>query len=1067
MVHPGEPYTSGNQAIAATNMLRVVFAQRTLAWYAEPTPVSYGYDRRGNITSVTAGSSRSSYSYDGASNLTAITQGSKLAVRYGYDHAGRAVSAEDGAGNKTTYAYDAVGNLTKRTDSTGAVWRYDYDAQGNVVSSTSPTSAQQRWVYDAAGRLAETQDADGAKTVYERDALGNVTSVTDALGRVSTYAYDAEGNLTQTIDPSGSMESLVYDLKGRLASLTSPSGACARYDYDALDNLLTKSYSTGAEEDVSYAYDGEGQKVARSDKTGEAGFTYDGAGRLTSETDGFGQRLEYAYDDAGRLASITYPEGEVATYSYDEAGNLASVSAPEGTYAYTYDEVNQPVALTRPDGSVTHTTYDGEGRVTSVESADPEGRTLSSFTYSYDPEGRIASEASSVTGEDGAAHSASRVFAYTPAGKLVSVEATEDGVAYTERYSYDGAGNRTRLVREGTDADEVTYTYDASDRLVREESAAHGVTDYAYDADGQLITKTSPEETLSYAYGVEGRLEAVTAGDLLLMAAVYDGDGNKAGSTTLYHTIRTLPDGPVALAGAELISALTGGDEGDRQVMAGGISVALHAMAAMTGGLSACIDPALLPEAIPVACRLARDLFGRGMSYVPEGLPDLLLRIRDGKGTDALAKALLPKASLTATDEAYDITSYVSSSLFEVSQVMGSSSSRDGKASVFYGLERLSQVREGTTEAFIHDGRGSVAQTILGGAVTSWKRYGAFGAVTAGTDTHEKPFFGYDAEEQDPLTGLTYLRARYYDPTSARFGVADTYRGNTFDPITLNRYLYCASDPVNHVDPTGHRIKNALASGIGRIISKMTPTGGTPINGNSFANLPGQMTIDSTLISPNASDAEKWAQAQHNTNRWLADQARKRGDTASAAYHAAKAAQYREQFTKLYCGTAERMRAVGNAMLEWSYTYGWIPIVGTVVEWNAYVAKGDVGMSALFSVLSLIEVLSLGGLSKVETAGKVIIGAGMKEAATKTASTTAKGSIQKVKDDIVEWLGADFRFIRNDNDDIVLVSADNIRKVRFDFKEPHPHKSPHMHVERYENGDWVSERVYPFDVIPE
>ena len=25
-----------------------------------------------------------------------------------------------------------------------------------------------------------------------------------------------------------------------------------------------------------------------------------------------------------------------------------------------------------------------------------------------------------------------------------------------------------------------------------------------------------------------------------------------------------------------------------------------------------------------------------------------------------------------------------------------------------------------------------------------------------------------------------------------------------FDPITLNRYLYCASDPVNHVDPTGH-----------------------------------------------------------------------------------------------------------------------------------------------------------------------------------------------------------------------------------------------------------------------
>ena len=72
---------------------------------------------------------------------------------------------------------------------------------------------------------------------------------------------------------------------------------------------------------------------------------------------------------------------------------------------------------------------------------------------------------------------------------------------------------------------------------------------------------------------------------------------------------------------------------------------------------------------------------------------------------------------LTATDEAYDITSYVSSSLFEVSEVMGSSSSRDGRTSVFYGLERLSQVRESATSAFIHDGRGSVAQTILGGAI--------------------------------------------------------------------------------------------------------------------------------------------------------------------------------------------------------------------------------------------------------------------------------------------------------------------------------------------------------------
>ena len=143
------------------------------------------------------------------------------------------------------------------------------------------------------------------------------------------------------------------------------------------------------------------------------------------------------------------------------------------------------------------------------------------------------------------------------------------------------------------------------------------------------------------------------------------------------------------------------------------------------------------------------------------------------------------------------------------------------------------------------------------------------------------------------------------------------------------------------------------------------------------------------------------------------------------------------------------------------------PIVGTVVEWNGYVAKGDVGMTALYGVLSLAEVLSVGGVSRAKTAGKVAIGAGVKEATKETASTAAKNNIQKVKDNIVEWLGDDFRFIKNKHDDIVLVSADNTRRVRLDLNEPYPHKNPHMHAEVKINGDWTEERVFPYDVPPE
>ena len=57
----------------------------------------------------------------------------------------------------------------------------------------------------------------------------------------------------------------------------------------------------------------------------------------------------------------------------------------------------------------------------------------------------------------------------------------------------------------------------------------------------------------------------------------------------------------------------------------------------------------------------------------------------------------------------------------------------------------------------------------------------------------------------DKETGLYYYNARFYNPEDGRFLTQDTYRGENMEPDTLHLYAYCANNPVNYVDPSGHK----------------------------------------------------------------------------------------------------------------------------------------------------------------------------------------------------------------------------------------------------------------------
>jgi RHS repeat-associated protein len=73
-----------------------------------------------------------------------------------------------------------------------------------------------------------------------------------------------------------------------------------------------------------------------------------------------------------------------------------------------------------------------------------------------------------------------------------------------------------------------------------------------------------------------------------------------------------------------------------------------------------------------------------------------------------------------------------------------------------------------------------------------------FTAYGTGTTTGTTSPFGYAGQYTDTESGLQWMRARYYDPTTAQF--------LTVDPLaaaTGTRYSYASGNPITMADPTG------------------------------------------------------------------------------------------------------------------------------------------------------------------------------------------------------------------------------------------------------------------------
>ena len=819
------------------------------------------YDQMQNVTRrILPNGGELAYAYDNLNRMQQITLPTGGVIHYEYDPNGNRTAVTDPNGNHTVMEYDERNQMTKIIDPSGAATGYDYDLEGHLIGITNAMGKTHTYVYDEAGQLISETDILGNKTCYEYNELGKCICMTDPEKRKTVYEYAQGGDLSRIIYPDGTSEAYWYDENGNLIrrqnhkgdfieiiydcvnqpiKVKSSFGQEKSYTYnaagkvtsmtDALGNITYYEYSPGgkltsvidaAGNRTEYAYDGMGELITICQHEGKSillngtenfqgksifdknqvhmtqyernllgkietitnplgikeHFSYDLAGKMTLKRDGEGYETYYAYNPQGEMEQITYADGRSVAFSYnplrqlievqdwlgttriepDEVGRAKKIIDYKGReVSYQWGKLGERKALTYPDGQIVSYEYDELIRLSSLRDGERE------IQYSYDENGYLSKKIFSngiVTSYD-----------YNSVGQLNRLTHHQDGKILDQyEYDYDLMGNKTSI-RKQRKADvssangisrEISrkvqeesgfyqYQYDSMNRLTEVKKDRERINKYEYDAFGNRVRKQAGTKNIRYHYNVANQLIR-EEGIFPEQSYQYDGRGNLT----------------AVLCGEEEVNRYIY-DETNR--LAEGFNKKGQASKYQYDGLGN---------------RIGKQEFT--VSDLKSGLgiqPEMILMEQPDREVDYLLDLtrnyhnLLKKAETSG--ESVDSQTYV----WDNNVVF---MTEKENSHVFMQDELGSTVRL----TGIYDQR----QTIYG--------YDEFGQDLYQNQGEVQPF-GYTGYQSDNIANTYFAQAREYLPGIGRFNENDLISGTKLDPITLNRYCYCRSNPLNWLDLNG------------------------------------------------------------------------------------------------------------------------------------------------------------------------------------------------------------------------------------------------------------------------
>lgn len=698
---------------------------------------------------------------------------------------------------KTTTLYEGDPQYATLTEYTGdSVLTWAGKTPDGLATLRGSTAAK-TWT-DVLGRTTRIQHyttpnlSDWTNTRYQYGPRGNLKKVTDQDGNAWTYTYDSRNQRVTSTDPDVGHSSFTYDDLGRQVTATDSKGHTRYTAYDVLGRkkAVHEDSSTG-ELVASWTYDtlpgAKGQPVSATRYTDGAAYT--------SEITGY----DAEYRPTG--TKITIPD-------------VAAAKGLAGTYTYTqtYTTTGKPLTHTLPKtpgglpSEKVITRYNGEGLPVTTS-----GQSWYTADTIYSPYGEVLR---TVSGE-----APQRVWStaeYNPNTGRLSRTVTDREKAGPHRlsdtrYAYDIAGNVSSVADTRGDGttDRQCFSYDASAQLRQAWTAASPScprASTARDAGPEQTDVTAGPDGdgywNTYQYDALGNRTKLTVHDLtdsqLDDTYTYTYGSTETGNGLIEpidvqpHTL-TRVDSVVKTASQTVQSMQTYAYDNTGNTKERTIGGDTQKLTWTPGNHLASVD--------------TTNDGSTDVSYIYDAEGNRLI-----EKTATGATLFLGGAEITvdSTGTATDARRYYAQA---------------GAPTIVRETHGSSDLSEHSLTALLSDQHNTATTAVAldDTMAVQRRKFGPFGEPR-GDEPNDWPsrhsFLG--AGIDDPLTGLTHMGAREYDPTTGRFLSADPLIDIT-DPQQMNGYAYANNNPTTYSDPSGKRFCAADCSTYGEDF--VDPTG--------------------------------------------------------------------------------------------------------------------------------------------------------------------------------------------------------------------------------------------------